>query len=53
LDSRRWLQLLDDDDTNVQLQLPSFLFSGQRRDGLGLSPMAAMADRRKRMRPIL
>jgi hypothetical protein len=52
LDGRRWLQLLDDDDANVQLPLPSFLFSGRRRDGLGLSPLAATADRIKRMRPI-
>jgi hypothetical protein len=53
LDGRRCLQLLDDDDADVQLQLPSFLFNGRRRDGLGLSPMAVTADRRKRMRLIL
>jgi hypothetical protein len=44
---------LDGDDANVQLQLVSFLFSRRRRDGLGLSPMAATADKGKRMRPIL
>jgi hypothetical protein len=31
LDGQRWLQLLDDDDTDIQLQLPSFLFNGRRQ----------------------
>jgi hypothetical protein len=31
LDSRRWLQLLDNDDAGVPLQLPSFLFNGRWR----------------------
>jgi hypothetical protein len=58
LDGRRWLQLLDDDDVNVQLQLPSsppspLPLDWWLRDGLGLSPMAATVDRRKRVRPIL